>query len=239
MKILIPSYKRCGSVSTLDLLSGDLFGSNDIIIATQTQSDFDAYSKAYKDRATIIYREGHCVGDNRNTLLQFCQRHGIKRAVMLDDDVSSVRFVNGSRATTPEQVHSLFTRCFAVAEKLDAPLWGCYWVANNLFMKKSVTIALLVGTCMGFLDTNLQFNSKYRIKEDAELSLRLLRQGRKVIRFNSFAMVARYRARGGCFDDWQATPTADKYAEMLLAEYPDLCEVDKRYKFKEIKLKKL
>lgn len=239
MKILIPSYKRCGSVSTLDFLHGEIFTANDIIISTQTESDFNAYRKAYKGKATIIYREGNCVGDNRNTLLQYCQKHGINKAMMLDDDISSIRFINGGRATTPEQVYSLFSSCFAVAEKADAPLWGCYWVANNLFMKKSVTISLLVGTCLGFLDTSVQFNPKYRIKEDAELCLRWLRQGRKVLRFNSFAMVARFRAKGGCFDDWQNYPDGEIYADMLLQEYPDLLEIDKRAKFKEVKLKKL
>lgn len=236
MKILIPSYKRCGEVLTLAMLSGSVFSCDDIIIATQTQSDFEAYTKTYKGRATIIYREGHCVGDNRNTLLDWAQKNNVNRAVMLDDDIKSIRFVNGGRANTPEQLYSLFSRCFAYAEKAEAPLWGCYPCDNRLSMKKNVGVALLTGTCLGFTDMSLRFKPQYRIKEDYELSLRLLREGRKVLRFNSFGMSARHKTEGGCFEDWARQGI---YADMLVADYPTLCEIDKRKKHKEIKLKKL
>lgn len=69
-KILIPSYKRAGKVKTLDLLQGETYSADDIIISTQTQEDYDAYRGHYKGRATIIYREGNSVGDNRNSLLE-------------------------------------------------------------------------------------------------------------------------------------------------------------------------
>lgn len=236
MKILIPSYKRCGDVLTLGMLSGGMFGCDDIIIATQTQRDFEAYTKTYKGTATIIYREGHCVGDNRNSLLEWAQKNNVNRAVMLDDDIKSIRFLNGSRANSPEQLYSLFSRCFAYAEKAEAPLWGCYPCDNRLSMKKSITISLLTAPCLGFLDLGVRFSSRYRIKEDYELCLRLLRQGRKVLRFNSFGMSVSHKQGGGCFEDWQK---GDIYADMLVREYPTLCELDKRKKHKEIKLKKL
>lgn len=235
-KILIPSYKRAGKVKTLDLLQGETYSADDIIISTQTQEDYDAYRGHYKGRATIIYREGNSVGDNRNSLLEWAQKHEIRYAVMLDDDVKSIRFINGSRATTANQLNQLFQKCFNYAADNDCPLWGSYPNDNRLSMKTNVKCALLTGTCLGFLDTGLRFDNRYRIKEDYELSLRLLRQGKKVLRFNSFAPSACHKTDGGCFADWSKQGI---YTDMLVSQYPDLCEYDKSKKHKEIKLKKL
>lgn len=235
-KILIPSYLRAGKVKTLELLQDDIYGCDDIIIATQTPSDYEAYTKAYKGKATIIYREGHSVGDNRNTLLEWAQKNGVSFAVMLDDDVKSIRFINGSRATSAKQLNELFLRCFRVASGEGSPLWGCYPCDNRLSMKPSVRVALLTGACMGFLDMSLRFDNRYRIKEDYELSLRLMRQGKKTLRFNSFGLSVIQKPDGGCRIDWQK---GELYADMLVRQYPELCEIDKKKKHKEIKLKKL
>lgn len=235
-KILIPSYQRAGRASTIDFLRGGVYGCEDIIVSTQTEDDYQAYKKAYAGKATIIYREGNSVGDNRNTLLEWAQKNGVSFAVMLDDDVKSIRFINGSRATTAKQVHELFVRCFRIASGEGSPLWGCYPCDNRLSMKPSVKCTLLTGACMGFLDMSIRFDNRYRIKEDYELSLRLMRQGKKPLRFNSFGLSVIQKPDGGCRIDWQ---NGELYADMLVEQYPDLCELDKRKKHKEIKLKKL
>ena len=82
-KILIPSYQRAGRASTIDFLRGGVYGCEDIIVSTQTEDDYQAYKKAYAGKATIIYREGNSVGDNRNTLLEWAQKNGVSFAVML------------------------------------------------------------------------------------------------------------------------------------------------------------
>lgn len=235
-KILIPSYQRAGRASTIDFLRGGVYGCEDIIVSTQTEDDYQAYKKAYAGKATIIYREGNSVGDNRNTLLEWAQKNGVSFAVMLDDDIRSFRFMNGKRITTPEQAHELFLRCFWLASGEGSPLWGCYPCDNRLSMKPKVRCTLLTGTLLGFLDTTLRFDNRYRIKEDYELSLRLMRQGRKVLRFDSFGVTAQHKTEGGCFADWG---NQGRYADMLVEQYPELCEIDKKKKHKEIKLKKL
>lgn len=79
-KILIPSYQRAGRASTIDFLRGGVYGCEDIIVSTQTEDDYQAYKKAYAGKATIIYREGNSVGDNRNTLLEWAQKNGVSFA---------------------------------------------------------------------------------------------------------------------------------------------------------------
>ena len=86
-RILIPSYKRSERQPTLELLSS-AYTKEDIVISTQCMEDYDKYYKLYSDRATVIYKEGNCVGDNRNTLLDYACGKGIKRCVMLDDDIT-------------------------------------------------------------------------------------------------------------------------------------------------------
>lgn len=234
-KILIPSYHRAERQRTLDLLHGSVFTRDDIVIATQTESDHEAYTRLHGERAQIIYRPGDSVGDNRNTLLEWAQNNGVIRAVMLDDDIAQFKFYNFYRTKDCKEISTLFDRCFDIAARLNADLWGTYPMDNPQSMRPKLSVSLLTGTCIGILNNELRFNPTFRIKEDYELTLRLMSQGRRVIRFNHFAPSAAHKTRGGCYEDWTRQ---GEYAELLLAAYPELVEIDKRKEHKEIKLKR-
>lgn len=185
-KILIPSYHRHERQDTLDLLSSDVFRRDDIIISTQEASDYTMYAERYGERATVIYKKGNSVGDNRNTLLEWCQENRVKRAVMLDDDIRAFRTYDGAKITQPLQIEKMLSQCFSLAEKHGATIFGAYMVDNTFFMKNTVSVnKLLIGTVLGFTDTSLRFDPQFRIKEDFELCLRLISKGRRVLRFNS------------------------------------------------------
>ncbi len=234
-KILIPSFQRSRRQPTLDLLFGDVFLREDIVIATQTESDYSAYSRLYGGRAQVIYSAGNSVGDNRNTLLDWAQKNGVSRAVMLDDDITAFKFHNFYRTKDPAEIDSLFEQCFSIAGSCGAVVWGTYPMDNPQSMYAKVTTNLLTGTCMGITDISVRFNPLFRIKEDYELSLRLISEGERVVRFNHFAPQAAHKTKGGCYRDWEGQ---DVYADLLLAAYPELCEIDKRKDRKEIKLKR-
>lgn len=219
MIIGIPSYKRAGGVKTLEMLEG-AFPKENVVISTQTMDDYEAYTKLYGEVATVVYKEGYSVGDNRNAILDYCQRIGEDSVIMLDDDITKFRTYTG-RYIKGEGFKKLIGECVNTARQVGAVLFGTYPTDSRLQMSRSVCTNILTGTCIGILDTSLRFDTWFRIKEDYELCLRVLAHGKKCIRFNTFAPHAEHKSTGGCFDDWRAA-NYKQYAERLVAAYPDL-----------------
>ena len=237
-KILIPSYKRAHSQPTIELLK-QAFSRDEIIVSTQTKEDYEKYFSRWGDVATVIFREGSCVGDNRNTLLQWCEENGVGKALMLDDDISGFRMYTRQTIKDAHLIRKMFDTCFLFAEKCNAVLWGTYPSNCAPSMSKTVVNNILTGTCFGILDTSLRFDPQFRIKEDYELCLRMMAKRKNVIRFNSFAPNALHKTAGGCMDDWEDVARYTKYSQMLCMAYPDFIEPhpNKRgeVRFKKIK----
>lgn len=224
MIIGIPTYNR-EEVKTVEFLDG-AFKKDEVIISTQCQDDYQRISAKYGKQFTVIYKRGNCVGDNRNAILEYCQQNGIQRVLMLDDDISSIR-------TTKRRLKGQEFRCFAEAiecqaVKMQAVLFGCYPNDCILSFKNTITTNVLTGTFLGIMDTSLRFDPKFRIKEDYELSLRCISNGRRVLRFNFFAPTAKHKSKGGCELDW--IEGKNEYTEMLLLAYPEYIKRDPRNK---------
>lgn len=227
-KVLIPSYHRHERQDTLDLLASDEFKKEDIVISTQEITDFEKYSAKYGNRANVIYKEGKSVGDNRNTLLEWCQQNRVKRALMLDDDIRGFRTYNGKKLVRSDEIKRMFEQCFSVAEKYNAPVFGAYMVDNTFFMKNTISKnKLLIGTVMGFTDTSIRYDPQFRIKEDFELCLRLITKGETILRFNSFSAIAKHKTKGGCENDWKLG-YLEEVANILVMTYPNLVKLSHR-----------
>ena len=224
-KILIPSYRRASSQSTLSTLSA-CFAKEDIIIATQTTSDYDEYRKRYDAMATIIYREADSVGGNRNTLLEYCETHGVKHALLLDDDILGLLLSNGRKLKDAKEIKAVFDYFFQLATKCDATAFGTYPLSNTFFMKNRVSVnKIFIGTIFGILDTHLRFDETYRVKEDYELCLRLLSKGKRLLRFDNVSPIAKHKTAGGCADEWKSQQYR-QYAERLVFTYPDIVKMN-------------
>ena len=227
MTITIPSYKRAGKITTLAFLDG-AFKKEEIVIGTQSVEDYNEYQAAYGDIATIIYKEGHSCGENRNNLLEWCQEHGIKETLQLDDDI---RFVQTMHKTKIKGAafRELMEACFDVCRKNDIVMFGGYCCENPLMMSLTAKPNIIVGMLCGILDTSIRNDTKFLIKLDYELSLRLMSRGRKVIRFNSFAVAAAHRSSGGCSDGW-ARKDYQAEADWLVEAYPEFVKHNPRRK---------
>lgn len=234
--VLIPSYKRVERQRTLEILSGELFPKDRIIISTQTNEDFVSYKQKYGKQATIIYRQGDSVGDNRNTLMQYCEENNIENGIMMDDDIHAILLYNGKKLTNAQDIDSVLTKCVEYSKKQGAKIWGAYPIANEFFMGRSATAGqICIGTIFGISENTLRFSSEFRVKEDYELCLRTMCGGGLVVRYNWLAPVAGHKTKGGCSDDWKANDY-NKYSEWLIALYPEY--VTKGNKKGEIKMKK-
>ena len=76
----------------------------------------------------------------------------------------------------------------------------------------------------GLLDTSVRFDPAFFVKEDYELSLRLMSKGKGVARFNMFAASARHKTSGGCEEVWKRDGHQE-LAELLVQAYPDLIKL--------------
>lgn len=218
--VLIPSYHRGKKQSTLSLISG-AYPASRIVIGTQCREDYQEYSDRYSDKATIVYKEGDSVGHNRNTLLEYCCSQGIGKAVMLDDDIRGFVFADKKEIRTAKDVRLLIDYCMTTATQRKAMVWGTYPVDNPFMMRQRASNSMLTGTCLGIMNTRLRFDASFRVKEDYELSLRVINKGYLSLRFNNLAPMAGHKTKGGCEKDWQSNIYI-AYADMLVARYPAL-----------------
>lgn len=218
MTICIPSYQRAGDFKTFNLL-GNAFSKDEIIIGTQTEEDFLSYKKLFGEKATVIYGEAHSCGENRNNLLEWCQRRGDREVLFLDDDLRHIRTIRDDRLGGAE-FRELMEKCFDICRKNGIVMFGSYATDNRLMMSKTATPNIIDGMLCGLLDTSLRFDATFTTKSDYELSLRLMSKGRKVIRFNSFAPASVPRTKGGCYEIRQRKQEYYHVAELLLQAYP-------------------
>lgn len=220
MIVCIPSYKRAGNVKTFGLL-GDAFSKEEVIISTQTKEDYEQYKALYEDIATIILGEAHSSGESRNVLLNYCQDKGIQEVLFLDDDLRYIRTMDDRRLVGKE-FRELMESCFSICKRNGITLFGSYATDNCLMMKRTATRNIIDGMLCGLLDTTIRYDANFTTKSDYELSLRLISQGKKVVRFNSFAPAQVPRSKGGCEE---IRARKDEYyfvAQMLIDAYPTL-----------------
>lgn len=222
MTIAIPSYKRAGKVTTLDFL-GDAFTKEEIIIGTQTAEDYDLYCASYGERAHVIYKEGHSCGENRNSLLEYCETYGINEVLILDDDISHVITMQ-KKKLVGKGFRELMERCYQMCRENKVVLFGGYCCENPFMMSKTIKRNIIVGILFGLLDTSVRFDPNFFVKEDYELSLRLMTQGKNVARFNMFAAAAKHKTAGGCEEAWKRNDHQE-LAELLVAAYPELIKL--------------
>ena len=222
MRIAIPSYKRAGNVKTFGLLNG-AFSKEEVVIATQTEEDYAAYTELYGDLATIILAEAHSAGEGRNNLLNYCESKGDKEVLFLDDDLRHIRTMYDTRIVGDE-FRKLMEKCFKVARENDIVLFGSYATDNKLSMKKTITRNIIDGMLCGLLDTSIRYDITFTTKSDYELSLRLMSQGKRVARFNSFAPASVPRTKGGC-EELRQKAEYYTFAGLLVDAYPELVKL--------------
>lgn len=219
----IPSYKRSEQQITLGYLKKLGYLKEQIYISTQTEDDYREYLIKYGDIATIVYANGNCVGDNRNTLLYSIPESS--QIVMLDDDIKSLQKLSNGKLVnidTKEELDKFINNAFDYCKKNNARLWGVYPVANAYFMKTTIDKKnILIGCVLGLIN-EFKFDREFRTKEDYELCCREIKQGYNCVRFNNITANAKHKTNaGGCKDDWKFEINK-KCADMLIARYPHL-----------------
>lgn len=216
----IPSYKRSHEQLTLSYLEEMGYSKENIYISTQALEDYKIYQEKYGKRANIIYNEGSCVSDNRNTLLNNFPK-GTK-IVMLDDDIKYIGSLKDKQIKpfTKEELRKFIDDAFEYCKKNHSLIWGGYPVDNYYFMNTTIDKKnLLIGTILGITVDEFRFNKEFKVKEDFEFCLQMIKRGYNCIRFNFIHAVAKHKSEGGCKEVWEKDEECTK---KILLKYPNL-----------------
>lgn len=225
IKFAIPTYKRVEKQLTLQMLKEFGYEKDDIVISTQTQEDFEQYFNKYNSECSVIFREGHSVTDNRNTLIDYFNKGDW--VVMLDDDIQAFYKLSGKKLTkisTKEEFNRMLNDFFEYTERNNGKIWGVYPCKNAFFMKQSIDKKDIVNTCLGLI-IDQRFDETLKAKEDIELCCRYIKSGYNVIRFNFITFDAKHRNKGGCSDVWKSNEN-ELVSKKLVAKYPKLLRLN-------------
>lgn len=227
----IASYHRPDRQPMLHNLVEMGYNRNEIILATQTSEDFEEYSERYGELATVIFREGSNVSENKNTLLEHIRDHcDNTRIVICSDKVRAINRMGKDGRLYPietrEEMDAFVKKAFFATKRLGGAAWGIFPVGNTFYMRHSIsTNQQILGCFMGILDPGLQyFDPEQPLKEDFEFVLHHIAAGRKTLRFNDLCMTATLHTKGGCHEAWNSE--GDRVNQLcndrILALYPEL-----------------
>lgn len=205
----IASYKRPNRQPMLKLLSGMGYTRDEIILSTQTEEDYTSYREKYGEMATVLYRKGKNVCDNKNTILDWITENAEgTRVVICSDKVRGVKWMdrdkNLHKIDTREEMDRFVKKAFGVTKMLGGSVFGVYSVGNTFYMSHNIAInQQILGCFMGILDpTSERFDPKVPLKEDFEFSLRHINKGGRVVRFNDVCLTETLHTGGGSHDLW-------------------------------------
>lgn len=229
IKFAIPTYQRADKQLSLKMLKDFGYTKDEIIMSTQTEEDYKAYKEKYDNDCTIIYKEGHSVTENRNTLIDYFDKG--QWVIMLDDDIQGFFKLSGKglkKIETREEIEKMFNDFFEYTEKNNGRMWGVYPCKNAFFMKQSINKKDIINSCLGLI-IDQRFDEELKTKEDIELCCRYIKSGYNIIRFNFITYDVKHKQKGGCCEVWKSEIN-DVVAKKLVAKYPKLLKLNSRRK---------
>lgn len=213
----IPSYKRAHRQKTLELLEKIGTPKETIIMSVQTDDDRKEYAEAGVNQrvGTILYREGKCAADNRNTLLDHFQRGS--KIILLEDDINRICRLRIDEITgkhslvnveTYDELLHICKRGFLAAAKEKTVAFGLNMYRNATFMKKGYDRKKLCDTgFFGMIVTDLRFDSRLKVYDDPDMCARIIKRYGAFVSIEDYCCVIDRITQGGCYDLWTAKGT--------------------------------
>ena len=219
--IAIPSKGRAGLITTQSI-----FESAILYVPESEQMQYSVY----KNKLELVPNSIKGITATRNYILKHNQGRNV---FFIDDDLQYFGYVERSqfkykvkRLTDEETALKVIDQLFEVTYQMGAKINGLFTVGNNLtnysynpFLFNGVCL----GSCMGIInDGTYYFNEEYEVKEDYELTLRNIKDGRPTVRTNILFMQHEHtQTTGGCRDS-NRIDKEKKALKMLLTEYPNM-----------------
>ena len=218
--ICIPSKGRAGLMT-----SHKIFKSAIIYVP---ESEITQYS-IYKNKIIGVPSNIKGITQTRNWIL----KNNKCDVFFLDDDLDYAGIIERKlekykvRRISDEIIYlDQISKLFEIAYQFDAKLIGLFTSGNNLTnypYAPFVFNGACLGSCMGIInDGTYYFNEEYEVKEDYELTLRNIKDGRPVVRTSVLFMQHEHtQMKGGCRDSNRINKEK-KAIKLLIKEYPGM-----------------
>lgn len=206
MRFLIPSYKRAGHATTIDLLAKFGLKSEEIIVSTQTKDDYKSYKDAYGAVASIVFGDATNLAGNANTALRQIKDGEI--AAIMDDDIRGIQVYDqkedgtarGRRARGDEFL-SYIEETRRAMEDSGVNLCVAYPTENPLSMKSALKSGRIVKNRLGsgwlilVRGGAVKFDETLDSCEDYDIQLNEICSGRDILRLNFIGPITTPRSR--------------------------------------------
>lgn len=219
--IAIPSKGRANICSTQNIFKSALF--------YVPESEVQQYA-IHSNKIIGVPNSIRGITATRNYILK--NNAGVN-VFFIDDDLQYFGYVERSdlkykvkRLKDESIAISVIEQLFEITYQLGAKINGFFTVGNNLsnyswnpFLMNGVCL----GSCMGIInDGTYYFDENYEVKEDYELTLRNIKEGRPTVRTNILFMQHEHtQLSGGCKDS-RRIEKEKKALKMLIKEYPGM-----------------
>lgn len=240
----IASYHRLECKTLKTLLDLGIEKEN-ITISLNDINDYNSYKEKYKD-IRVIYKEGNCVANNRNNLLD---NHKIgDKLIVLDDDIISFRRWNIKndnskygklyKIETKQELEQILNECFKETEKIGNNKFGIYAISNTMMIKGTIETQglysinkMFQGCFCGFIvDKETRYDNDFRVLDDYELVLRDIKNGKFVLRRNDIVSdTPKMGSSEGGYHDLYKKGIQKEYMIKLFKKYPGMFKIKKDY----------
>lgn len=221
MLVAIPSKGRPQGVKSLKLV-----GSATVFVP---ETEVEAYRTSGARNVVAVPAEVRGITPTRNWILDYAQRQGEDRVVMVDDDLMRAGWIQMHAANA--EYHTLaeaellceWRKLFDLTEQLGYRLWGvatdgaprsCYPYKPFLFQ------TYVTASCMGIVNRGVRFDPAFPVKEDYELCLRCIVEDGGVVGCRyMFWQNSHWRDAGGCAD-YRTQQMEEDCIKRLIKKYP-------------------
>jgi hypothetical protein len=231
----IPSYKRSGEQRTLEYLLGLGVPKKSIIMSVQTKEDSQLYHEAGwpKQVGRFIFREANNTAGNRNTILDSLP--ALSKILFMDDDVVGIDVLSDDELkpiTERAEFETLVRLGFTYATKYKTIAWGVYPIRNAYFMSTKLKLRTLCnGYIFGMIQAGWRFDEQMNLKEDYELSCRIIKQFGNMPRLNCYVGNPGTKIHGGCEEYWKDDKLQKQAFDRLMLLHGDLLRPNPRRKY--------
>lgn len=221
IEIAIPSKNRAGLITTQSV-----FKSGTLYIPESEESQY----RIYPNKVHLVPNSVRGITATRNYILKVNQN---KNVFFIDDDLQYFGYVSRTkekykviRLNDEKIAFKEIEKLFELTYQLNAKINGFFTVGNNLTnysYNPYLFNGVCLGSCMGIInDGTYYFNEDYKVKEDYELTLRNIKDGRPTVRTNILFMQHEHtQTKGGCRDS-KRIQKEKKALKMLVKEYPGM-----------------
>lgn len=186
-QVFIPTYGRAGHMKTHEVFP------DAVIVCPDSQ--LEDYKKHYPDLEYMTFPvelEGN-MARKRNFIMKNAQSDWI---VMLDDDLDGFGYIERGKQMKMDyqMIKEVFDNGFRMCEEAGTVLWGLNLQTDPKFYREYSPISFLSPVLGPFSahirNSKCKYDERLPLKEDYDYSLQVLREYRKILRFNKYAYYA-------------------------------------------------